>query len=119
MPSPTSRTRPTSRVSMPVRYCSISVWRTETISSALNLITASFNELVADLLELRANRGVVNPIAHADHEAANQVRLDSTFEDRLLTQAGAQLLDQLLALIGGQGDRALHFHANAAGALIP
>src|SRR5438132_1345105 len=69
MPSPTSSTRPTSRASSFERYCSISVCSTETISSALNLMTASQQDVVADGFELGADRAVILPIADANEQA--------------------------------------------------
>src|SRR5437773_12559646 len=86
MPSPTSRTRPTSRASSCPRYCSISVCNTETISSALNLMTASRYKLVPNRLEPGANRGVVQPIAHAHDHATEQLRIDRRLQDRVELQ---------------------------------
>src|SRR5947209_17204596 len=107
MPSPTSSTRPTSRASSLARYWSISVWSTETISSALNLIAASFDDLVPDVLELGTDRAVIHPVADLHDEAAEQLRIDAGFQHRLLLELLAELLHQALALVVGQRHRTL------------
>src|SRR5438132_355078 len=103
MPSPTSSTRPTSRASSLERYWSISVWRTETISSALNLITASRDELVSDTLKAGADRAVVEPVADADHQPTEQIGLHARVKERLQAEGVAELLAQAVALVVGQG----------------
>src|SRR5437773_7825177 len=117
MPSPTSRTRPTSRASSCPRYCSISVCNTETISSALNLMTASRYKLVPNRLEPGANRGVVQPIAHAHHHASEQLRIDCRLQNGVELQCLAQLLPQTILLIVGQWHGRAHLHANPLGPL--
>src|SRR5260370_3385952 len=72
MPSPTSRTRPTSLAWSWLRYWLISLESTETISSALNLMAASFQELVFELVESGPHRAVELPIADTHHETAKQ-----------------------------------------------
>src|SRR5437588_12840172 len=118
MPSPTSSTRPTSRASSFERYCSISVCSTETISSALNLMTASQQDVVADVFQLGADRAVVLPIADADAQSGDQLGLDLQIQDGLAVQRRAKLLLQALFLIVGQGDGGGDFDADASGPLI-
>src|SRR5437868_1122779 len=118
MPSPTSSTRPTSRACSLGRYSSISDWRTETISSTLNLMTASRDQLVANGFELRAHRGVVQPVADADGQAAQQVGGDALFEDGFQAKGLAQLPQQAVALVVGKGGGRLNLHAHPPGALV-
>src|SRR6516225_8826409 len=99
MPSPTSNTRPTSRASSLARNWLISDWRTETISSALNLMTASRNDLVPNIVQSTANRLVVDPVADPDDHAAEQVGIYSCFDDRFLLESLSQFAEQLLSLI--------------------
>src|SRR5690349_11665467 len=99
MPSPTSRTRPISRVSSRGRNSSISCVSTETISSGLNLITASLDELVPDFGQARAHGAVVEVVADLDDEAADQVGIDAGLQDRLAPEGTPQLLPQPLALV--------------------
>src|SRR5947207_1451499 len=115
MPSPTSSTRPTSRASSFERYCSISVCSTETISSALNLMTASQQDVVADVFQLGADRAVVLPIADADAQAGDQLRLYFQIQDRFAVQRSAELLLQALLLIVGQRHRRGDLDADASG----
>src|SRR4051812_50048355 len=65
MPSPTSSTRPTSVACRRLLNWLISLERTETISSALNLMGASFQELVRELVEAGLYGGVQIPSADA------------------------------------------------------
>src|SRR5579885_3126848 len=119
MPSPTSSTRPTSRVSSCWRYSLISCVRTDTISSVLNLaMTAPLDQLLANVLQPRPHRGVVQPVADAHHHAAQQRRIDARRQHRLLVVLLPQLLAQPLALVVRQRRRAGHHHAQAAGALV-
>src|SRR5207249_3010268 len=118
MPSPTSSTRPTSSDLSLERYCSISAWRTETISSALNLMTASLNDLIPDRLELRAHRGVVEPIADPHDQAAKQLWIGPHAQERLTLEGVLELSTQAFPLVFGQGRRALHFDAHAAHSLV-
>src|SRR5262249_34843162 len=118
MPSPTSSTRPTSTTSTLLLYCSISLVRTEAISLALNLMTASHEDLIADVLEFRTHRGIVLPIADADANAGDQFGIGFQLEDGLEAPPTAELFLQMLALIVGERDGRSHFHSNAAGALI-
>src|SRR5436190_22593196 len=103
MPSPTSRTRPTSLTVMPSRYWLISAVRTETISSALNLMTASLDELTQYLLKLGADRAVVDVVARLHHQAANQFGVYLDFQDRFRLQSLTQFVLQAILLVAGQG----------------
>src|SRR5262249_50205909 len=118
MPSPTSSTRPTSRTSSLVLYCSISVVRTEAISLALNLMTASHDDLIADVGEFRAHGSIVLPVADADADTADHFGLDSQRQYRFAMQEVRKVVLQALALIVGQGNRGGHRHAHTAGALV-
>src|SRR5579864_7566839 len=92
MPSPTSSTRPTSRTSIWDWYCSISCCRTEAISSALNLIDAPVNHLLADVFEPAGDGTVVDGVADPEHDAADQVGIDEASQDRLTFECRAQLV---------------------------
>src|SRR5260370_24973129 len=118
MPSPTSSTRPTSRASSLARYWLISVCSTETISSALNLMTAFLDDLVADVLQLRTDRPVIHPVADLDDQAAEQFRIDASFQDRFLVELLPELLREALALLVGQRHRALDLDAQAPRPLV-
>src|SRR5437016_3507799 len=115
MPSPTSSTRPTSRASSLERYWSISVCNTETISSALNLMTASRDDLVPKSFQLGFHRVVVQPVADLHHHATKQVWLDGRLQHRLLVEGVPQLLPQSLLLVVRQRHRAAHLHPHPAG----
>src|SRR5262249_11162420 len=114
MPSPTSSTRPTSTTSTLLLYCSISLVRTEAISLALNLMTASHEDLIADVLEFRTHRGIVLPIADADANAGDQLGIGFQLEDGLEAPPTAKLFLQMLALIVGERDGGGYFHPDAA-----
>src|SRR5947209_19479654 len=103
MPSPISSTRPTSRTSIWDWYCLISSLRTETISSALNLMATSRENVVANLVELGPHRGVVHHVADADDHAAEQLGIDGGFQDGVHLEVFAQPLLQPLPLVVGQG----------------
>src|SRR5438445_9528791 len=118
MPSPTSSTRPTSRASRWARYWSISLWRTETISSALNLMTASLDDLFPDAFQALANGRIVDPVAHADHHAAEQIGIEPGLKQRLLVIALTQLSEQALALVLGKWHGGLDLHAQAASPIV-
>src|SRR5947208_1018768 len=102
MPSPTSSTRPISLASSLERYWLISVCRTETISSALNLMTASRNDLVSDLVQSGTQRAIENPIADPQLNAAEQLRINLHFQHRLDAQLVAHALADALELILGK-----------------
>src|SRR5260370_25342283 len=86
MPSPTSKTRPTSRASALDSYSLISVSRTETISSALNLMAASFDDLISESFQAGTHGGVVKPIIHLHYQTAEKFGIDPGFQDGLLLQ---------------------------------
>src|SRR5438270_10147671 len=83
MPSPTSRTLPTSRDSTCVRYCSISDRRTDTISSALNLMGTSLDQLVPQGVEAGADGQVHEPVADLQLDAADQFGVYGLGQDGL------------------------------------
>src|SRR5215831_15776951 len=118
MPSPSSSTRPTSRD--PGRWWksfSSSVM-TETTSPMLKRdMTAPLDDLLAGGFQPRPHRSVVQPVADAHHQAAQQVWLDPRGQDGLLAVPGAQPLPQALALVVGKRHGAGHEHAQAARAL--
>src|SRR5689334_7849898 len=76
MPSPTSRTRPTSVRVTSDWNCSISRWMTEVISSALNFMSLSFDQAPSELFEAVAQRGVVHLVADLDDQPAEQAGVD-------------------------------------------
>src|SRR4051794_29338196 len=83
MPSPTSRTRPTSAVSILSRYpviCSVS---TETISFGLNLMTTSREELVANIVNACADGGVQLLVANSNLQSSQQRRIHVWHENRI------------------------------------
>src|SRR5947209_8907838 len=118
MPSPTSSTRPSSRTSSLARYWSISDCSTETISSALNLITTSRDDLVANILQLGLDGFVIEPIADAYDQAAEQIRVCLRFQQRFLVQGRAQLLAQAFLLIVRQRHRAPDLNLDASSPLV-
>src|SRR5262245_14619097 len=83
MPSPTSSTRPTSRASIVGRTWRICSSRIDLISSARKAMTAPLDQLGADRVELRADAGVIDPVADADDQAAQEFRIDMFMKDRL------------------------------------
>src|SRR5262249_38991954 len=101
MPSPTSRTLPTSRLSTCARYCWISSVRTDTISSALNLMATSLDELLFDGFEPRPDRQVHQLVAGLDLHPAQEFRIDLFDQHRLQVKVlGGQLLDPLALFVG-------------------
>src|ERR1700722_20314346 len=105
MPSPTSSTRPTSRLSIPVFSPVISCSITETISSTLNAITAPLDELVPDVQQARSDTRVVDPILNADDQPAQDGRIDNFLKHRLALADLADVLAQSFALVVGQRHR--------------
>src|SRR5229473_4242372 len=118
MPSPTSSTRPTSRASSWPRYCSISACNTETISSALNLMTASLYELIPNRIKPGSNRGVVEPIADPHDDTAQEVWIDFRLQHGLEFQVRTQLLHQAVGLSVGQGHGRAHLYPSSMGAHV-
>src|SRR5258708_40145734 len=80
VPSFTSSTRPTSVLVTSAWNCSISRWITEVISSALNFMALSFDEAVAELLEPRPDRGVIDVVADLDDQPSDQRGVDRELE---------------------------------------
>src|SRR5262245_13316918 len=118
MPSPTSSTRPTSCTSSFERYCSISDCRTELISSALNLMTATRKDFVTDGFQSGADGGVQLQVAHANLEAAQKLRIDPCFEPRRPTRGARQLSEEAITLLIRQRCGAGDQHATTAGTLV-
>src|SRR5262245_17759669 len=104
MPSPTSSTRPTSRASSCGRYSLISSVMTDRISLVLMRLdmTAPLDQLLANVLQARPHRAVEQPVADVNDDAAQQRRIDSRRQDRLLFVLLAQLVPQPLALVIGE-----------------
>src|SRR5262249_25107798 len=118
MPSPTSSTRPTSRDSSLVRYWSISVFRTETISSALNLMAAFHQDLVFQLFEPGAHRAVVDPVADLNDHPAQQVGIHFRFEHRLAVNGFTKFAPKLFGLFGEQRRGRQDLNTHTAGPLF-
>src|SRR6516165_10559388 len=112
MPSPTSRTRPTSPASSREWYSSISFCNTETISLALNLMTASRDNLFANPVQTRTHRGIVEPVAHPDPESAEEIAVYLGLQNRLQVERFPNLLPQAGLLGIGQRHRRLDLDAN-------
>src|SRR5262249_16406447 len=104
MPSPISRTWPTSRRSRPAPNSLICRSRTEAISSGLNLMTASLDELLSDGLDTGAHAGVDHLIADANDQPAEQLGVDNNVQDRLALVAVAHAIKDALTLIVRQRD---------------
>src|SRR4051812_8465658 len=102
MPSPTSRTRPTSRASRPDLAPLISRSSTETISSTLNAMTAPLHQLLTDRLQAGTHAGVVDPILDANDDPAQNVGIDGFLEDRLQVRCLLDLRDDAVAFVLGQ-----------------
>src|SRR5262245_34422220 len=111
MPSPTSRTRPTSP-SLPTSRpkCEICSRRTETISPGLNLITASLDQLVLYRVQPGADAGVVQPVAHLHHQSTQEIRVNLHFQDRLARECLAQLAAQPLLVVLVERHRRADLH---------
>src|ERR1700688_2982356 len=119
MPSPTSRTWPTSLVASCPLKSSISFWRTEAISSALNFMETPLPDAFAQLRDARDQRAIVDGIGDPDHNSADERRIDLGFEDRVkrkrFGQAFSQSIPRLVAKRHGRFD--LHPPLSAAGLL--
>src|SRR5438552_2600220 len=111
MPSPTSRTRPTSLTSRPVPASLISPLRTETISPALNFMGASLDQVGTDRLQVGPGAAVVQPVGDADDQAADQLGVHGRLDDRLLAQQGADLVLDAVGLALGQRHRGANLDA--------
>src|SRR5581483_2761629 len=121
MPSPTSSTRPTSSTVFTPDFSlafSISGIRTETISSGLNFMTATLDQLIAEDVELMTHAGIIAPVADLYDEPAQQVGIDGGVQDRFFLGQVPQLVDQALALVVRQWDGGADEDADAVGALL-
>src|SRR5262245_60999951 len=91
---------------------------TEAISSALNLMDAPVDHLLADLFELPGHRTVVYRIAHAQHQASDQAGVDLGLELGLAAQKslerGVQAAGESIFKRGGRA----HLDADAATLLV-
>src|SRR5262245_62665990 len=81
MPSPTSSTRPTSRALIVGSTSLIWPTSTEMISSARNGMAAPLDQLIAGLVDAGADAGVVDPVADAHDQPAQQVGIDLFLQD--------------------------------------
>src|SRR5215218_9912986 len=102
MPSPTSRTRPTSRTSWAAPSRPISPRSTETISSGLNFITAPREELIADGFDAGADGTVEHLVPDLDDHPAQDRRVDPGGQHRLHAGRVPDRLPQVLGLGVGQ-----------------
>src|SRR5271154_1224339 len=82
IPSPTSRTCPTSLRATSGENCSISRWITELISSALNFMRLSFDQSFAKLGKSVLHRRVVTEVTHLDHQTADQFGVGRDVQNR-------------------------------------
>src|SRR5262249_10775165 len=90
--------RPTSLASISSLMSLISALRTETISSAFDVMACTLEELVPDFDEPRAHGAVEEPVADLDDEAAEHVGVDDGVEDRFAAEHLAQPANQAVAL---------------------
>ena len=82
-------------------------------------MTASLDDLFPHAFQALADGGIVDPIAHAHHHAAEQIGIEPGVEQRLLVIALAQLSEQALALVLGQRHGGANLHAHSSGPLVP
>src|SRR5262245_37432916 len=99
MPSPTSRTRPTSRTSWRAPRCLSSSRITEAISSGLNFIAAPRQELISDGVDPGPDRAVVDLVADLDDHAAQEVRVEPRDDDRVESGRLPDRLPERLGLL--------------------
>src|SRR5439155_19680373 len=92
IPSPTSRTVPTSARSVSTSYCSIRCFRIDVISSGLSFNVSSPHELVSQSLQSAPDARVDAQRACLQDDPADQVRVDAP---RRLDLASGGLLDLL------------------------
>src|SRR4051812_33880244 len=118
MPSPTSRTLPTSRTSWPEASPLISRVRTETISSGLNFIAAPRQQLIANGLDPVPDRAVEHPVADLDDHPAQQRLVHLGLNDRVEPRGPANGLLEMLGLLVGQRDRRPDRHPDPLGPLV-
>src|SRR4051812_27652070 len=119
MPSPTSRIEPTSSISRSRAYSSISLRRTDAISSALIFISllvleTARSQLLTDCLEARAERRVVDVVPRAHHETPDESGIDPLLENHFAVARGLvallqRVLDAVpLIVVERLGARDLH-----------
>src|SRR5437870_4471171 len=113
MPSPTSRTLPTSLTSVRAPKSLISCLRTETISPALNFMGGSLNEMGSDRFQAGPHAAVVQPVGDADDETADQFGIHGRLDDRLLAEQGAGLVADAVNLALGERHRRADLNADA------
>src|SRR6478609_6416473 len=118
IPSPTSRTLPTSRTSWPPPSPPISRVRTETISSGLNFIAAPRQQLIADGLDPVPDRAVKDLVADLDDHPAQQGLVHLGRDDRVEPGGLADRLPELLGLGVGQRDGRPDRHPDPLGPLV-
>src|SRR5262245_25605414 len=119
MPSPTSSTRPTSRVSALVRYWPISASRTEAISSALNLMGPSRRQLVLEYEQIGPVGGVAHLVPDAYSNPADQVGHVVHDDTRRLAEVVCQRVRDLVLLGLGQRGGRLHQYPDPVRRLVP
>src|SRR6185503_20176304 len=93
MPSPTSKTRPTSRTSILASNCSISACSTDAISSALNFMDAPVDQLFAKTTEVGLQRAVEDDVADLHDQTSDEVGDDFGLEDRFSSEDGSHTGD--------------------------
>src|SRR6266498_2785575 len=114
MPSPTSRTVPTSARSVSTSYCSIRLRRIDVISSGRSFkVLSAPHECLSQSFQSSAHAGVDEVRAGLQHDAAEQGGIDAS---RRLYRSSCRLLDlvdDLLRFVVGQltGGRELHAEA--------
>src|SRR5262249_22676848 len=119
MPSPTSRTVPTSLRVTSGENCSISRWMTELISSALNLMGLPFDQSLAKLAEPILHRGIVKLVADLDDQAPDQVGIGRDRHDRRAVDQAGQSWAEGIQLRLVEGDRRADAHGNPPVPLVP
>ena len=81
-------------------------------------MTASRNDFGADVIQLAADRGVVEHVADADVETAQKSGIDAGHQDRLDMEGLADSLGQAVLLLVGQGHGGTDLNADAARMLV-
>src|SRR5262245_13582434 len=105
MPSPTSSTCPTSRVSTFRSYSEIRLVMTLRISLALiprGIAAGSVKQECAESLEAGSGGRVDDPVTDLDNHPAEDVRVHANAENRLLVQHSGQSFGQGRALFIGE-----------------
>src|SRR5579859_4073548 len=119
MPSPTSSTCPTARVS--TRWSKLLIFSTRTLMISLESIlvdiaVAPIEQECAERLEPGADGGVNHRVAHLDDQPAEQVRVHPYVEHRLAVENVFEAPGQRapLGVRKRDGGRNLHPHAPVA-----